>query len=72
MICKTGVHTNERSNMFDAAISAVERDEQMSIREKYRRYCNVRKQAQRKYLSYDLWKQEYATAVDLQMEGILK
>lgn len=44
----------------------------MSIREKYRLYCNMRKQAQRKYLSYDLWKQEYATDVDLQMEGVFK
>lgn len=40
----------------------------MSIQEKYEQYRNVRLQTQRKYLSYDLWKQEYATNVDLQSE----
>ena len=44
----------------------------MNLQEKYRQYCNVWKQQQRKYLTYDLWKQEYATNADLQMEGALK
>lgn len=46
-------------------------DTKISIREKYSRYCDARKQAQREYLSYDLWKQEYATDADLQMESKL-
>lgn len=39
------------------------------MRFKYFLYVQVRSQAGRKYLSYDLWKQEYATDYDLQEEG---
>lgn len=42
----------------------------MTIKQKYDQYRNVRLQAQREYLSYDLWKQEYATDVDLQSSAI--
>jgi len=42
--------------------------EGLDMRLKYNLYVQTRLQSGRKYLSYDLWKQEYATDYDLQSE----
>ena len=39
------------------------------LQEKYNNYRNARLRAQRPHLTYNLWKQEYATNAELQREG---